>query len=109
MTLEERVKRLENMVNMLNQAYIQSQSNQVPITEKVDDSANKIVGLTPYTETKIGYYGETEKTFYDVPEGNVTVFFDNYNGDYVATRNANNLTVTFFMLTTQTNITISIS
>ena len=109
MTLEQRVEKLEKQLNSLHSAFLQAQRNQVPITAKTDDSANKIVDLTPYTETKIGYYGETEKTFYNVPQGNVTVFFDNYNGDYVATRNANNLTVTFFMLTEQTNITISIS
>ena len=70
MTLEQ----LEREVKDLREAFIQSQKNQVPITAKVDDSANNIKAITPYTATQIGYYGETEKTFYNVPEGNVTVF-----------------------------------
>ena len=109
MTLEQRVEKLEQLYANLSDSFIQAQKNQVVNTAKTDDNSNNIKTLTPYTETKVGYYGETEKVFYDVPSGNTTVFFDNYNGDYVATRNANNLTVTFFMLTEQTNITISIS
>jgi len=62
----------------------------------------------PYTETKTAYYKETEKTFYDVPEGNVTVYFDNYNGAYSFKRVENRLTVLFDALENKTDITISI-
>ncbi len=106
MTLEQRVTKLEKSLARLNDSFVQAQKNQVPITAKVDDSANKIVGLTPYTETKIGYYGETEKIFYNVPDGNVTVFGLNA---YTLNRVADRLTLTFSALTGQTNITISIS
>ena len=109
MTLEQRVKKLENQFQSLNVAFLTAQKNQVPITAKVDDSANKIVGLTPYTETKVGYYGETEKVFYNVPDGNVSVFFDNYNNNYSVSRIADRININFNALTEQTNITISIS
>ena len=106
MTLEERVTKLEQNYENLNKAFLQAQRNQVPITAKVDDSANQVKAITPYTETKIAYYGETEKTFYNVPEGNVTVFgLKEYSLDRISDR----LTITFDALSDQTEITISIS
>lgn len=69
---------------------------------------NKVEELTPYTETKTGYYGETSKTFYGVPDGNVTVFFDNYHGAYTTSRQEDRLYVYFDALEKETNITISI-
>lgn len=105
MTLEQRVNQLEKQVDNLNKAFLQAQRNQVPITAKVDDSANNIKAITPYTETQIGYYGETEKTFYNVPLGNVTVFgLKEYSLDRISDR----LTITFDALSEQTEITISI-
>ena len=106
MTLEERVTKLEQNYENLNKAFLQAQRNQVPITAKVDDSANQVKAITPYTATQIGYYGETEKTFYNVPEGNVTVFgLKEYSLDRISDR----LTLTFSALSEQTEITISIS
>ena len=106
MTLEERVTKLEQNYENLNKAFLQAQRNQVPITAKVDDSANQVKAITPYTATQIGYYGETEKTFYNVPEGNVTVFgLKEYSLDRISDR----LTITFDALSEQTEITISIS
>lgn len=105
MTLEQRVNQLEKQFDNLNKAFLQAQKNQVPITAKVDDSANNIKAITPYTATQIGYYGETEKTFYNVPEGNVTVFgLKEYSLDRISDR----LTITFDALSEQTKITISI-
>lgn len=105
MTLEERVTKLEKQVDNLNKAFLQAQRNQVPITAKVDDSANQVKAITPYTETKVGYYGETEKTFYNVPDGNVTVFGLN---EYSIDRISDRLIITFDALIEQTEITISI-
>lgn len=105
MTLEERVKLLENKVSMLNTAFVSSQINQVPITAKVDETSNKVIQLTPYTETKVGYYGETEKTFYNVPNGNVTVYGLK---EYSLNRISDRLIITFDALSEQTEITISI-
>ena len=106
MNYEQEINKLKTQVKNLQESFLQAQRNQTPITAKVDDSANKIVGLTPYTETKIGYYGETEKIFYNVPDGNVTVFGLNA---YTLNRVADRLALTFSALTEQTNITISIS
>lgn len=108
MTLEQRVNQLEKQVDNLNKAFLQAQRNQVPITAKVDDSANQVKAITPYTETQIGYYGETEKTFYGVPSGNLNVFFSNYKGKYEYMKIADRLVIYFDALKEQTDITISI-
>lgn len=45
-----------------------------PIQQQISALNRRISSITPYTATKYGYFGETEKVFYDVPNGNVTVF-----------------------------------
>lgn len=47
-----------------------------PIQRQISALNKRISDITPYTQTKYGYYGETEKVFYGVPSGNVTVFCD---------------------------------
>lgn len=88
-------------INTLTQQMSEVQNTQ-------EQQASAIEELTPYTETKIGYYGETSKTFYGVPDGNVTVFFDNYHGAYTTSRQEDRLYVYFDALEKETNITISI-
>lgn len=105
MTLEKRVERLERLFENLQESFIQAQENQVINTAKTDDNTNKVDAITPYTETKTGYYGETEKTFYNVPDGNVTIYGLT---EYTMDRVSNNITLTFDALAKETNITISI-
>ena len=76
--------------------------------EFVDQMGHQIDDITPYKQTKTAYYNESEKTFYGVPEGNVEVFFDNYNGQYTVNKIVDRVTVKFDKLTQQTNITISV-
>jgi len=78
------------------------------LIEHIDQLGKQIESVTPYKETKTAYYGESEKTFYDVPDGNVSVFFDRYNGAYSVNRVGNRLIVSFNTLERETNITISI-
>lgn len=47
-----------------------------PIQKQISALNRRITEITPYTATKEAYYGETEKVFYDVPNGNVTIFCD---------------------------------
>lgn len=109
MTLEERVVKLEKQMKRLNGSLLQMQKNQTPQTATLDNTVSGLDAITPYTETKTGYYGEKEKTFYDVPTGNITVLFDNYNGGYTISRIANRVTVSFDeALSDRTNITISV-
>lgn len=60
----------------------------------------------PYKATKTAYYGEKEKNFYNVPQGILTVYFDNYTGSYSVERIDDRLTVSFDTLENDTNITI---
>ena len=102
MTIEQRLTNLENLVNALSKKIDEVRFYQ---QADIDGARQNISEITPYTETKIGYYGETEKTFYNVPDGNVTVYGLT---EYTMDRVANNITLTFDALAKETNITISI-
>lgn len=105
---ESRIRAIEQRLDELTQNFLQTQINQVPITAKVDDTSNKVAEITPYKETKTAYYGEKEKTFYNVPAGNTSVFFDGYSGSYSVDRVQNRLVVCFDPLDKETKITIMI-
>lgn len=60
---------------------------------------NRVDEITPYTATQTAYYGESEKVFYNVPQGNITVFWDNYAGDYSVQRFDGGVNVSFETLT----------
>lgn len=109
MDYEHEINQIKKQLANLQDAFIQAQRNQVPLTAKTDNTAVKVEAITPYTDTKTAYYGEKEKTFYGVPDGNVSVFFSNFNGIYSVYRSADRLLVIFeTALTGTTDITISI-
>lgn len=109
MDYEHEINQIKKQLANLQDAFVQAQRNQVPLTAKTDDTAVKVDAITPYTDSKMAYFGEKEKTFYGVPQGNTSVFFSNYNGDYSVNRIADRLTVAFgTALTASTDITISI-
>lgn len=91
-TLEERVTILEKTLKNLQDSFIQAQKNLSPTTAKVDDTANQVKAITPYTDTKTAYIGDTTCGFETPYDGNVSVFFNgNVNGyrverDYYARR-----------------------
>lgn len=77
-----------------------------PIQSQINALNRRVTEITPYSATKYGYFGETEKVFYNVPQGNVTVFCDAEN---TFSRIENRLTVTFAeRLTDITEITIMV-
>ena len=79
------------------------------IDRRLSSMSRQISNITPYEQTKKAYYGETEKVFYGVPQGNVSVFFDNYDGEYEISRIEDRLIVSFpERLTDITNITITV-
>ena len=103
--LEENVKRLTDLVNSL----IKSINISKEYTDADIAGTRKSVNdLTPYKATKEAYYADREVTFYDVPEGNVSVFFDYYYGPYTIERISNMLVVKFDSLINSTNVTIVI-
>lgn len=68
------------------------------------ENANKIEEITPYTETKTAYIGDTSATFQN-HEGNLTVFFPH---PYTVERLTDRITITFDELQEVTDISISI-
>lgn len=106
MTIEQRLSNLEKLVNALSKKI---DDNKFYQQADIDGTRQSVNNITPYTETKTAYYGETEKVFYDVPEGNVTVYFSKYYGPYYTKAVSGNLMVTFEKLSEETDITISIS
>jgi hypothetical protein len=65
----------------------------------------KVDEITPYTETKTAYIGDTEITFYTDVTGNLTVYFPY---EYTVERLTDRITITFEPLEEVTDITISI-
>ena len=109
MNYEKEINDLKRQVKQLNESVLAMGKNNVGQVSKLDDTSNKVEQITPYKASKTAYYGETLKTFYDVPQGNVAIYFDNFNGDYTFEREEDRLYITFKEpLTEQTNITISI-
>lgn len=71
----------------------------------------KVEAITPYTESKTGYLGDTEVVFTGVKEGNLSVFVKDENGgypNYAVERIGDIITVHFEPLEYITTITISI-
>ena len=109
MNYEYERQNLKSQVANLQESLIQMARNNTPIVGKVDSTANQVDAITPYTDTKTAYYGETEKTFYDVPQGNINVFFSDYVDRWCdIERISNRVKVNFDALTEQTDITISV-
>lgn len=105
MTIEERLSNLEKLVDYLSK---QITNNKFYTDADISGTRQSVSAITPYTETKTAYYGEKEKTFYNVPNGMLSVYFTNYGGNYSVSRVSDILTVSFDTLTEQTDITISI-
>ena len=80
------------------------------LNSRVNQVSSQVNAITPYEETKKAFYDEKEKAFYNVPEGNLSVFFDNYSGEYSVERVSNRLVITFpERLKDATNITIMVN
>jgi len=74
MNYELEINKLKNQLQNLQDIVLQMSRNSVPTTSKVDDTANQVKAITPYTDTKTAYIGDTSVYFFDVPNGNLTVY-----------------------------------
>ena len=99
------IEDLEERLNTFEASLLQMAENLVPQTAKVDETANKVDAITPYTASKTAYIGDTEVVFESVPQGNVSVFGLN---EYQTERIADNLVITFDALEEVTTVSISI-
>lgn len=107
MTLEDKVNQLESRLNNLQNAFLQSQKNQVPVTAKTDDTANKVTEITPWTASKTAYIDDTSVSFENVPSGNMSVYVGGVNHSLFE-RDGDRVTVRFEALTESKEVTISI-
>ena len=74
--------------------------------KRIDNFTNKrIDDITPYTDTKTAYIGDTSVTFTDTPTGNLTVYFPY---EYTIERLSDRIIISFEELEEVTDITISI-
>lgn len=101
------IEDLEERLNTFEQSLIQMGVNLSPTVAKVDDTSNRVDALTPYKAVKTAYIGDTEVVFTDVPQGNLSVYFDTPT-DYAINREGNNIEVSFEPLEDVTTVTISI-
>ena len=105
MTLETRVANLENLVHALSQKI---DNNKYYTDADMQGNRQSISEVTPYTETKTAYIGDTEISFDNVPSGNLSVFADNIS-EYRTDRVGSTLNIDFIKpLEEVTEITISI-
>ena len=96
----------------LEQAFQASTKRAVDNTYTAESANSKADALTPYTETKTAYIGDTEVEFEPPKDGNVSVFFDKSVGNYRFVKNyyARRMMVIFDNpLEEVTQVTISIS
>lgn len=106
--LEKRLSNLENLVNYL--------SNQMTKTKEYSDAdmagARQIISqIEPTTYTKTVGIGETEVTFTDIVNGNISVFIEDSEGKFPTfdmDKSGNILTVYFEPLENVATITVSV-
>jgi copper chaperone CopZ len=109
MNIEYEINKIKNQLQNLQEVVLNMARNSVPTTSKVDDTANQVKAITPYTETKTAYIGDTEISFDNVPSGNLSVFADNIS-EYSTDRVGSTLNIDFYKpLEEVTEVTISIS
>ena len=76
MTIEERMDRLEIQMKNLQDSLLQMSKNQVPITAKTDSTASQVQVITPYTESKMAYIGDTFAEFDLARQGNISAWIE---------------------------------
>lgn len=98
MNVEYEIQNLKQEVNDLRNAFIQAQINQVSTTSKADNTASQVANITPYTDTKMAYIDDTYVVFENAPDGVVSIFMVNNDGQNVPCefdRENGNIKVTF--------------
>ena len=78
--LEKRIDALEEQFNGI----ITSLNNNKEYTDADIDGCRQSIGnITPTVITKQAYIDDTEVVFNNVPSGNITVYVENENGDFL--------------------------
>lgn len=94
-----RIEVTDGVVTMMT-PYVDSR-----LIEHIDMLGKEVDAITPYTETKTAYIGDTEVVFFPPNIGNVTVYFDK---PYTMEKLSDRIIISFDELEEVTEITISI-
>ena len=108
LTLEQKVDNLYTLVNALSKKIDSIKYYQDADTQGVRQSVSEV---TPYTESITAYIEDTQVAFFNVPDGNLSVFVKDDNGDfpkYEVSRDADIVKVSFEPLKYITTVTISV-
>jgi hypothetical protein len=109
MNYAHEIEKINERLDTLQASILQMQKNLTPVTAKTDDTSNRVDALTPYTETKTAYIGDSECVFTGVPSGNMSVFIEDSQIAYGVSRDSDRVTVDFIEpLEEVTTVTISI-
>ena len=109
MNYEYEINKIKAQLQNLQEIVLKMSRGNTEEVGKREQTTAQVDNLTPYTETEMAYIGDTQVVFVDAPEGNLNVYFSNYNGGYSTERMANGLIV--FLdepLEEVTEVTISI-
>lgn len=99
--------RLTNIENMLVSVINNMSNNQFYTNADIAGVRHNVSEITPIEITKTAYIDDTEITFDNVPNGNLTIFANNLA--YTVEREGSRVTVYFEPLEELTDITIQIS
>lgn len=101
---EDPLKEITSTIWVYEEAQITHEQYEQMLTEE-------LARVTPYTVTKNAYIDDTEVIFTDVPDGNMSVYVKDNEGNYPAytvERTGNIVTIHFEPLETVTTVTISV-
>ena len=112
MNYEYEINQIKIQLTNLQIAFTNSQRNNAGTVSKVDDTANKVVSITPFTKSKKVGIQDTECIFTDVDkEGSLTTTVKTESGEYLpftVERSRNRIRVSFDSLNEVATVTISI-
>lgn len=108
MNVEYEIQNLKNQIKDLQDSVRKIAQGNTAEVSKREQTTAQVNAITPYTETKTAYIGDTEISFDNVPSGNLSVFVDNIS-EYRTDRVGSTLNIDFFKpLEEVTEVTISI-
>ena len=109
MNVEYEIQNLKNQIKDLQDSVWKIVQGNTAGVSKREQTTAQVNAITPYTETKTAYIGDTEISFDNVPSGNLSVFVDNIS-EYRTDRVGSTLNIDFIKpLEEVTEVTISIS
>ena len=106
MNYEYEIKQIKAQLQNLQEIVLRMSRSNTEEVSKREQTTAQVDSLTPYTETKTAYIGDTELVFNNVPKGNIDVY--GLNSYYITTYELGVLTISFPALNEVTDITISV-